>query len=75
VLAVVGLHFLIMGLAFGPLMAAPGILAMANAAVGLRVPQMPLPVAAALDGLLKIVFGMWMLVSHPAVTYGWAVTG
>jgi hypothetical protein len=73
VLAVVGIHFLIMGLSFGPLITALGILAMANAAFGLRVPHLPLPVATGLDSLLKIVFGTWMLVFHPAVTYGWVV--
>jgi hypothetical protein len=71
ILAVVGLHLVIMGLAFGPLIAALGVLAMVNAAVGLRVPAVPLPVAGVLDSLLKIVFGVWMLAFYPAVTYGW----
>ena len=75
ILSVVGLHFVIMGLAFGPLIAALGVLTMANAAVGLRVPAVPLPVVGVLDGLLKIVFGVWMLAFHPAVTCGWFPTG
>lgn len=68
VLLVVGLHFLIMGLAYGPPFAALGVLTMINAGVGLRVRAAPVRAVGLVDGLLKIVFGVWMLALYPAFT-------
>ena len=69
ILFVVGLHFLIMGLAHGPLIAALGVLTMANAALGLGVRSIPLRAFGIIDALLKLGFGVWMLALYPAFTY------
>jgi hypothetical protein len=63
VLLVVGLHFLPMAVAFGPIIALLGILTILNAGVGLWLrPKMRLSILWFFDGLLKLVCGIVMLV-------------
>ncbi|MCG5219707.1 DUF6609 family protein [Streptosporangium soli] len=70
ILLVVGLHFIIMGLAHGPLIAILGVLVTLNAWIGLRfLPKVPLRALGMADGVLKIAFGLWMLLLYPALTY------
>ncbi|GAA0970713.1 hypothetical protein GCM10009555_020080 [Acrocarpospora macrocephala] len=68
IMLVVGLHFVIMGLAHGPLIAALGILTAINATIGLftKTPIKPFFLS---DSLLKIAFGVWMLAFYPAYTF------
>jgi hypothetical protein len=62
ILFVVGVHFLPMAFAFGPLCAALGICAMANAGVGLwALRDVSLRYFWLMDGALKIAFGGLML--------------
>jgi hypothetical protein len=58
----VGVHFLPMAPAFGPLVAVLGALCAINALVALRFSSYQLRVVWAVDGLLKTVFGvvMWL---------------
>jgi hypothetical protein len=59
---VVGLHFLPMGVAFGPLAVALGLAIMLNAGVGLwRSSRATLRPLWLTDGLLKVTAGMMML--------------
>ena len=61
VLLVVGIHFLPMALAFGPLCIALGICVIANASLGLWVFRVvPLKYLWVADGMLKIAFGAFM---------------
>ncbi|WP_285705972.1 DUF6609 family protein [Microtetraspora sp. NBRC 16547] len=67
---VVGLHFLPMGLAHGPLITILGVLTAINAFVGLRLARnAPLPVFGITDALLKLGFGCVMLFAYPALTF------
>ncbi|WP_433252143.1 DUF6609 family protein [Streptosporangium sp. CA-135522] len=67
---VVGVHFLPMGLAHGPLIAVLGLALMANAAAGLKWSSVvPVRVFGVLDAVLKIGFGAVMLFAHPALTF------
>ena len=67
-LFVVGLHFLPMALAFGPRMAALGLLCMLDALAGLWLRELPLPWFGYMDAALKIGFGLWLLFSPPVAT-------
>lgn len=70
VLLVVGAHFVIMGLSHGPLMALLGAASVANAWAGLRLlPHVALERFGVFDALLKIGFGLWMLLFFPAWGY------
>ncbi|GAA4559187.1 DUF6609 family protein [Planotetraspora kaengkrachanensis] len=69
ILLVVGLHFIIMGPAHGPLMALLGVVTVANALLGMRIIALPLRIFGVVDGLLKFGFGMVMLLLYPALTY------
>lgn len=69
IVLVVGVHFITMGLAHGPLIAGLGVLCVANAGLGLLVPAIPLRGAYLVDALLKLGFGVWMFVWHPAFTF------
>jgi hypothetical protein len=61
ILFVVGLHFLPMALTFGPLCAALGLCAMANAAIALRtLRDISLNRVWVIDGAMKIAFGALM---------------
>lgn len=72
ILIVVGLHFLIMGISYGPLMAVLGILTVGNAWIGLRyLPQLSLRTFGIVDSLLKIAFGIWMVALFPS--WGWSL--
>jgi hypothetical protein len=69
ILLVVGVHFVIMGLAHGPLMALLGVATISNAAMGLWIfPKLPVRTLGIMDSLLKIGFGLWMLLLYP--TFG-----
>lgn len=69
ILFVVGLHFITMGLAHGPLIATLGVLTSANAAVGFRS-TLDWRVFGVVDALLKLGFGLWMFLAFPAFTFG-----
>jgi hypothetical protein len=63
VLLVVGLHFLPMAAAFGPMIAILGILTILNAGAGLWLrPNMNLSALWFVDGLLKVASGSLMMV-------------
>lgn len=64
-LAIVGLHFLIMLPAFGPLIGVLGVLSTANAAAALRLPVYRINSAWLLDGMLKLAFGGVMMLTSP----------
>lgn len=69
ILLAVGIHFIPMALAFGPLCAPLGACAVANAGTGLWfVRRAPLRCFWIVDGALKVCFGAWMLSATPAVT-------
>lgn len=71
ILLVVGVHFVIMGLAHGPLMALLGVATVVNAAMGLWIfPNLPVRTLGIVDSLLKIGVGLWMLLLYP--TFGMA---
>ncbi|CAM5456723.1 hypothetical protein GCM10010329_33240 [Streptomyces spiroverticillatus] len=71
ILFVVGLHFLTMGLAHGPLMTLLGALTSVNALIGLYVARRaPVRALGVSDAVLKLGFGAWMLLAYPAVTFG-----
>lgn len=71
ILLVVGVHFVIMGLAHGPLMALLGVATVVNAAMGLWMfPKLPVRTLGIADSLLKIGVGLWMLLLYP--TFGLA---
>jgi len=63
-LGIVGLHFIPMAIAFGPIVLALGVACMANAAVGLAASSMPFLLIGTADGLLKVLLGGWMLLSR-----------
>jgi hypothetical protein len=64
ILVGVGAHFLLMAPAFGPLIAALGLLAMLNAVYGLRSPSLSFRALWFLDGVLKVAIGgvLWLIV-------------
>lgn len=62
ILFAVGLHFIPMGLAFGPICAALGVAASISAATGLWLTRTaPLNGLWAIDGIMKVAFGAAML--------------
>ncbi|CAM3446131.1 DUF6609 family protein [Stackebrandtia soli] len=69
ILFVVGLHFITMGAAHGPLIAILGVVTAANAAIGWYAKAVPLRVLGIVDALLKLGFGAVMLLAYPALTY------
>jgi hypothetical protein len=64
ILLAVGIHFLPMAFAFGPACALLGIAAAANAGAALWVVKRP-PLGCfwLIDGVLKVLFGGWMLLA------------
>ncbi len=64
VLAIVGGHFIIMAPAFGPLVAALGLLCAGNALLGARASGYPLALLWCVDGLLKLAAGAAMYFAH-----------
>jgi hypothetical protein len=64
ILAGVGAHFLFMAPAFGPLIVVLGLLAIVNAAWGLRSPGVAFRTLWFLDGVLKATIGgvLWLIV-------------
>jgi hypothetical protein len=69
ILFVVGLHFITMGLAHGPLIAILGVLTAINAAIGFRAEAISWKAFGVIDALLKLGFGLWMFLAYPAFTY------
>jgi hypothetical protein len=69
ILFVVGVHFIPMGLAHGPLIAILGVLCCLNAAIGFRANNVAWQAFGVLDALLKLGFGFWMFAFYPAFTY------
>lgn len=66
VLFVVGLHFVIMGVTFGPIIALLGVLVMLNAGLGWRaLTHVPIKRIGIIDSVLKIAFGVFMFVFYP----------
>ena len=65
-LVVVGVHFLPMGVAFGPAIGLLGGLCILNAGAGLLLSRVPFLVFGVVDGLLKMAFGMRMVLARPA---------
>lgn len=68
ILFVVGLHFVPMGLAHGPMITILGVLVALNAFIGLRT-RAPLRLFGIVDALLKLGFGAVMLFAYPALTF------
>jgi hypothetical protein len=66
ILLVVGVHFLIIAMAQGKLLVLLGVACVANAILGLWLPQIPLVIFWFIDGLMKIIVGSWMLSTQPA---------
>jgi hypothetical protein len=64
-LAIVGVHFIVMLPAFGPLIGALGALCALNAAAAWRAPFYPSGAVWFVDGVLKLGFGALMLRSSP----------
>ena len=67
ILLVVGIHFLIIAMAQGKLLVLLGVACIANAIVGLWLPQVPLVIFWFIDGLMKMIVGSWMLSTRPVV--------
>jgi hypothetical protein len=65
ILLVVGFHLTIIALAQGPLMLLLGVLCIVNAALGLWLSHVPFSLFWFADGMLKIIFGGWMLFGQP----------
>ena len=65
ILLVVGGHFLIIAIAQGRLPFLLGVACVANAVVGLWLPQAPLAIFWSIDGVLKIIVGSLMLSTRP----------
>jgi hypothetical protein len=71
ILLAVGVHFVIMGLTHGPLMALLGVATVVNAAMGLWIfTNFPVRTFGIVDSLLKIGVGLLMLLLYP--TFGMA---
>jgi hypothetical protein len=69
ILFVVGLHFITMGLAHGPLIATLGVLTVINAAIGFHAKAISWKAFGIIDALLKLGFGLVMFLAYPAITY------
>lgn len=64
-LAIVGLHFLIMLPAFGPMMTILGLTCTASAFLAWRLPRYAIPAFWAVDGLLKCGIGALLIATSP----------
>jgi hypothetical protein len=64
-LAIVGVHFIVMLPAFGPLIGALGALCALNAAAAWPAPFYPSGAVWFVDGVLKLGFGAMMLLTSP----------
>lgn len=70
ILFVVGLHFIPMGIAHGPMITILGVVTAINAGVGLWLARgASLRALGILDALLKLAFGLVMLLAYPALTF------
>jgi hypothetical protein len=70
---IVGIHFLPMALCFGPRMLLLGGACIANAIMGLLIPQMPYEIFGLLDGFLKLGFGVWLFAPRSRVRHNKAM--
>jgi hypothetical protein len=68
VLLIVGVHFVPMGICFGPLFPLLGGACIANAALGLLLPTVPYELFGLVDGALKVLVGIGSLRVRPSVT-------
>lgn len=64
-LIIVGLHLLPFSLLHGPRAALLGVLCMVSAGVGIAWGGLPFWLFGVIDGLLKLLFGIWMFSSRP----------
>jgi hypothetical protein len=64
-LGIVGIHFLVMWPAFGPLIAALSIVCLLNAGIAWRHPPYPIAVAWFLDGAIKLIVGILLVMTSP----------
>jgi hypothetical protein len=69
-LAIVSIHFLVMLPAFGPLIGALGVLCLLNASIAWRNRAYPIGVAWVLDGAIKLVFGILLVMTSPFFSRG-----
>jgi hypothetical protein len=65
-LMIVGVHFVPMGICFGPVFALLGGACIANAALGLLLPTVPYELFGLVDGALKVVVGVGMARVRPS---------
>jgi hypothetical protein len=64
-LAIVGVHFLVMLPAFGPLIGVLGVLCLLNAAIAWRNPSYRIDLAWFLDGAMKLGLGIVLVMTSP----------
>ena len=64
-LMIVGVHFLPMGVSFGPLFLLLGGACISNAALGLLLPEVPFGLFGFVDGALKVFVGVGSLERGP----------
>ena len=57
---IVGAHFIPMAVCFGPPILVLGVACIANAVMGLMLPEVPYEVFGVVDGVLKVGIGAWM---------------
>ena len=67
ILLVVGAHLLVIAVAQGRLLFLLGVACVANAIVGLWLPQVPLVISWSIDGVMKIIVGSLMLSTRPVM--------
>lgn len=66
ILFVVGSHFIIMGISFGPMILGLGLMTMLNAWIGLKLlPATRLEIFGWIDSILKVGLGTWMFLFYP----------
>jgi hypothetical protein len=65
-LAIVGFHFLPFSLLHGPRVAVLGLLCMVSALAGILLPGVSFAVFGLVDGLLKVLFGIWLFATPGA---------
>lgn len=64
-LLVIGIDFLPLSIASGPMLLLLASLCILNAVLGLWLQGLPLTIFAGIDGVLKIIFGILMLTARP----------
>jgi hypothetical protein len=66
-LLIIGIDFIPLSIAVGPLLLLLAILCILDALLGLWLQGLSFTLFTAVDGVLKIIFGILMLRSHPAI--------